>query len=87
MKVYNELMHEERLTLISEPTEERHENSRYTIENYPRFIANHGNWDIYANDNGHCAAIPTKNAAADGCRPSYFGNLNYVKVTLAIKVN
>ena len=53
-------------------------------ENYPTFVCHHGNWDIYRNAAGHCAAIPTEEAAAAGCRASYFGDLAYVRVTLGV---
>ena len=51
-------------------------------ENFPRLILNHGNWDICADANGYCAAIPTPEAAAGGCKASHFGDLGYVRATL-----
>lgn len=54
----------------------------YNTQNFPQFVGHHGNWDIYANANGHCAAIPTTAALADGCQASYFGDRNYVRATL-----
>ena len=38
----------------------------YNRQNFPRFVCHHGNWDIYANDQDRCAAIPTETAAAIG---------------------
>lgn len=56
--------------------------SYYSTDNFPFFVANHGNWDIYANTRGHCAAIPTPSAATIGCLSSHFGDARYVKSTL-----
>lgn len=56
----------------------------YNTTNFPIFICNHGNWDIYRNADGYCAAIPTQKAAANGCRASHFGDANYVRVTLGV---
>jgi hypothetical protein len=61
-------------------TPERHD--VYNTENFPNFICHHANWDIYTNARGWCAAIPTKDAAAIGCRASHFGDRAYVKITL-----
>jgi hypothetical protein len=58
----------------------------YNRAAFPHFVVNHGNWDIYANDAGHCAAIPTADAAADGCGASNFGDARYVFATLGAKV-
>ncbi len=58
----------------------RHE--YYNRDCFPTFIANHGNWDLCANDHGHCAAIPTPEAAAGGCLATQFGDLAYVNATL-----
>ena len=60
--------------------------SYYNTDNFPIFVANHGNWDIYANAKGHCASIPTPSASAIGCLPSHFGDADYVKVTLGHNV-
>ena len=60
--------------------------SYYNTDNFPIFVANCGNWDIYANAKGHCASIPTPSAAAEGCLPSHFGDAGYVKVTLGHNV-
>jgi hypothetical protein len=57
----------------------------YTRKNFPEFVANHGNWDIYMNpETQHCAAIPTDKAAAEGCRATHFGDREYVKATLGV---
>lgn len=58
----------------------------YNRENFPRFVINHGNWDICANAGGYCAAIPTAAAAANGCKASHFGDAGYVRATLGVKV-
>lgn len=55
----------------------------YNREVFPRFIVNNGNWDICANADGYCASIPTPEAQAIGCKASHFGDLAYVRVTLA----
>lgn len=59
------------------------EHHTYNRASYPRFIVNHGNWDICADASGHCAAIPTPEAAAKGCQASQFGDMAYVRATLA----
>lgn len=58
----------------------------YNTDNFPFFVCNHGNWDIYRNAKGYCAAIPTKKAARIGCRASHFGDLRYTQITLGIKI-
>lgn len=58
----------------------------YNRTNFPRFVCRNGNWDIYANAAGYCAAIPTEAAAADGCKASHFGDAAYVRVTLGVVV-
>ena len=54
----------------------------YSTDNFPIFVAHHGNWDIYADSDGRCASIPTPEAAATGCLSSHFGDAGYVKTTL-----
>lgn len=54
----------------------------YNTKNFPTFICHHGNWDIYTNSRGWCAAIPTTTAAGIGCKASQFGDRAYVKSTL-----
>ena len=56
----------------------------YSVRLYPFFIVNHGNWDIYANKTGYCAAIPTEKARAIGCLASHFGTAEYVRKTLGV---
>lgn len=56
----------------------------YNRDHFPRFIVNHGNWDICANESGYSAAIPTPQAEADGCKATHFGTLDYVRVTLGV---
>ena len=58
---------------------ERHEH--YNHDNFPVFIVNHGNWDVYMNTRNHCAAIPAPDSSP-GCKASYFGDLEYVRCTL-----
>lgn len=58
----------------------------YNRDNFPIFVCNHGKWDIYRNEKGYCAAIPTMQAAIDGYKASHFGDANYVRVTLGVDV-
>ena len=64
--------------------ETRHE--WYNKESFNIFICNHVNWDIYAKENGYCAAIPTESARAIGCKSTHFGDINYVRRTLGVEV-
>lgn len=50
-------------------------NDVYNTKNYPLLLAHHGNWDIYANEKGDCAAIPV----VEGCFATHFGDLHYLK--------
>ena len=54
----------------------------YNRDAFPFFVVNHGNWDICANASGYCAAIPAHDAPA-GCKASHFGDMAYVRATLA----
>ena len=54
----------------------------YNKRNYPTLLFNHGNWDIYTNARGHCAAIPSREGAGVGCKATHFGDMAYVKTTL-----
>lgn len=56
--------------------------SYYTRDNFPHLVCNHGNWDICANADGHCAAIPTPEMAKRGCVATHFGDINYTRSTL-----
>lgn len=67
---------------MTEPTVKPERDGVYNTENFPTFICNHGNWDIYTNSRGYCAAIPTRDAAGIGCKASQFGDRAYVKTTL-----
>lgn len=58
----------------------------YNKTAYPVFVCNHGNWDIYRNDRGYCVAIPTDQAARQGCRASHFGDRGYTQATLGIRI-
>lgn len=58
----------------------RHE--YYNRDVFPHFIANNGNWDYYARDDGYCAAIPTEAAARIGCKASHMGDLKHVSRVL-----
>ena len=51
----------------------------YNTDNFPTLVAHHGNWEIYRNEKGYCAAIPTKEMEARGCLASHFGDLLYLK--------
>ena len=55
----------------------------YNRESFPHFVVNHGSWDICADASGYCAAIPTAEAEARGCKASHFGDMAYVRATLA----
>jgi hypothetical protein len=57
----------------------------YNTANFPIFVCHHGNWDIYRNDSGYCAAIPTSEALAIGCKATHFGDRGYVAVTLGVR--
>lgn len=56
----------------------------YNRSKFPVFVCNHGQWDIYCNATGYCAAIPTPRAAANGCKASHFGDAAYVRATLGV---
>ncbi len=58
------------------------EHIRYNTTNYPHRVGNNGNWDIYRNDDGACASIPTPAAALQGCQATHFGDMKYVKEQL-----
>ena len=58
----------------------------YNRDRFPHFVCSHGNWDIYADDSGYCAAIPTAKAADAGCLASHFGDVGYVRCTLGVRV-
>jgi hypothetical protein len=48
----------------------------YNTTNYPiRLTKERGNWDLYGNAKGYCAAIATKNS----CRSSQFGDRDYFR--------
>ena len=51
----------------------------YNKTKFPLFICHHGNWDIYANDTGKCAALPSELGEKSGCRASYFGDLDFLE--------
>lgn len=46
----------------------------YNTTNFPNLVAHHGNWDIYSDAQGRCAAIPV----VQSCRASHFGDRNYL---------
>lgn len=56
----------------------------YNTTNVPIFVCNHGNWNIYRNAKGYCAAIPTPAALANGCNATHFGDAKYVRATIGI---
>lgn len=52
----------------------------YNRDQFPIFVAHHGNWDIYRNAKGDCAALPIPSMDREGgCRASHFGDMNYLK--------
>lgn len=52
----------------------------YNTDNFPILVAHHGNWDIYRNAKGYCAAIPIPSKDhPGGCRASHFGDMAYLK--------
>lgn len=54
----------------------------YNTHNFPTFVCHHGNWDIYRDAKGYCAAIPVK----QGCNATHFGDAAYVRATLGLDV-
>jgi hypothetical protein len=54
-------------------------NGHYSVENYPLFVCNHGFWDIYANAQGSCVAIPNDEVRAKGCFATVCEDTTYVK--------
>ena len=54
----------------------------YHVFNFPKFVAKHGNWDIYCNHKGECAAI----AKVQGCKSTHFGDLRFVERALNIEI-
>lgn len=46
----------------------------YNTARYPLLVAHHGNWNIYRDESGQCAAIPV----VEGCLASHFGDLAYL---------
>lgn len=54
----------------------------YHVFNFPKFVAKHGNWDIYCNHKGECAAI----AKVPGCKSTHFGDLRFVERALNIEI-
>ena len=55
----------------------------YNKDNFPHFVCRHGNWDIYRNGRGACAAIPSTIGEERGCNATQFGDMQYVRVTLS----
>ncbi len=55
----------------------------YNRARFPHFVCHNGNWDIYADESGYCAAIVADGAPA-GCLPSHFGNRAYVRQVLGV---
>lgn len=55
---------------------QKNKESFYNKEQYPVFMFNNGNWDIYSNGQS-TAAIPTPEGLARGCKPSHFGSIRY----------
>ncbi|MGF6440092.1 hypothetical protein [Paraburkholderia youngii] len=57
----------------------------YNTKSFPTLICNHGNWDIYTNARGWCAAIPTRAGSDGGCKASHFGDRAFVKKHLPVE--
>lgn len=55
----------------------------YNRDNFPVFVCRHGNWDIYRNVEGYCAAIPAL-LAPRGCNATHFGDALHVLATLGV---
>jgi len=64
------------------PTTNQAAHTAYNRVNFPNFVCNHGNWDIYASATGHCAAIPSEAGEKAGCRASHFGDMAYTRLVL-----
>ena len=60
----------------------------YNKEKFPVCVgpSKSKNFEIWANETGYCAAIPTDEGAADGCKATHFGDARYVQVTLGLDV-
>ena len=55
----------------------------YNTDKFPSFVAHHGNWDLYINDRGYCAAIPTAKGEKIGCIATHFGDFQYTRMALS----
>lgn len=58
--------------------------SIYNKRRYPHFVCNHGAWDIYADSNRYCVAIPVD--PHSGHKPSHFGDADHVRRTLNVEM-
>ena len=54
----------------------------YNTKNFQIFLCHWGNWDIYSNHNGQCAAI----AIVTGCKSTHFGDLRFAERALHIEI-
>ena len=54
----------------------------YNKQNFPNFVCQNGNWDIYCNQQGECAAL----SKAEGCRSTHFGDLLFVRGALHVEI-
>jgi len=57
--------------------------SEYNTANFPIMVCRHGNWNIWRNAKGSCAAIPSEAGERAGCKPSQFGDMAYVRQVLS----
>lgn len=58
----------------------------WTISRFPLFIGHNGRWNIHADADGYCAALPTVSGLAHGHKASHFGDAGYVRATLGFDV-
>lgn len=58
----------------------------FNTTNFPIFVCRHGNWNLYRDERGYCASIPTAEAVKIGCRASHFGDAAYVFATLGVRI-
>ena len=54
----------------------------YNKQNFPIFVCRYGNWDIYCNQQGECAAL----AKVEGCRSTHFVDLIFLRNALHIEI-
>ena len=55
----------------------------YNTDTFPVLLAHHGPWDIYRDDKGYCAAIPSD--PYSGHKASHFGDMRHVMAMVKTK--